>query len=239
MTGAVLAPKLQKLASGRSGRQVIVLPPAGGGFLPYLGMAAALAEHGDVHAVLAAGLAAGEEPDTDVPAMVARCLSAIRGLPAAPAVLAGWSLGGVLAWEVAAHLDAHEGHRPAVVLLDSYVRLRPDANLAAFTESIVDGWPASLPGPDRDRLLRTASAHVRAAADHEVSVSYAGPGLLLACADGPVAQQSAAWQRLSDQLRIEVVDGGHFGLLRPERLPAVTGPVGGFLHDVLGKEGSP
>ncbi|ATY15324.1 thioesterase [Amycolatopsis sp. AA4] len=239
MSRAVLVPELRKLASGRTGRQLVVLPPAGGGFLPYLGLAATLAEHGDVHAVRATGLAAGEEPDTDVPAMVSRCLAAIRGLPAAPAVLTGWSLGGVLAWHVAAHLAAHEGHRPAVVLLDSFARLSPDADLAAFTQSIVDGWPASLPEADRNRLRRTATAHVRAAAGHQVSVPYAGPVLLLACGDGPVPRQRADWERLSSRLRTEVVDGGHFGLLAEERLPAVAGHVDGFLHDVLGKEGSP
>ncbi|WP_409462161.1 alpha/beta fold hydrolase [Amycolatopsis sp. GA6-003] len=239
MSRAVLVPELRKLASGRTGRQVVVLPPAGGGFLPYLGLAAALVEHGDVHAVRARGLAAGEDPDTDVPAMVTRCLAAISGLSSVPAVLAGWSLGGVLAWHVAAHLAAHEGHRPAVVLLDSFVRLPPDSDLAAFTQSIVDGWPAALPEADRNRLRRTATAHVRAAAGHEVTVPYAGPALLLACGDGPVRRQRAEWERLSSQLRTEVVDGDHFGLLVSKRLPAVAGHVGGFLQDVLGKEGNP
>ncbi|MEU3624359.1 hypothetical protein BS329_04870 [Amycolatopsis coloradensis] len=240
MTAAGVRPPLvHKLGSGGTGRGLVALPPAGGGILPYLGLAGSLVRHGDVHALRAAGLADGEEPDTDVPAMVARCLDAILALPSPPDALVGWSLGGVLAWEVAARLAERSGHAAAVVLIDSFVALPSGSGLEAFTEAIEDTLPRTASEAERARFRRTAEAHVHAAAKHAVTVHYDGPALLLACADGPESRQRADWTRLSARLTTRVIEGGHFEVLGPARLPATAGHVEDFLRQVFANGGEP
>nr|WP_209310666.1 non-ribosomal peptide synthetase [Streptomyces spiramenti] len=100
--------------------QVILLHPSGGELFCYIPLARAL--RGDIGVT---GFAA-DPRDTEVPAREAMAATAARiarsltetGLPAS-CCLAGWSYGGVLAFEVARQIEEDTGEKPPVVLLDA------------------------------------------------------------------------------------------------------------------------
>ncbi|MFH9674866.1 thioesterase domain-containing protein [Streptomyces sp. NPDC017405] len=100
--------------------RVVLLHPSGGALFCYVPLVRALRE-----GIGVAGFAADPQ-DTALPpgdgltataARIARALTA-AGLPES-ACLAGWSYGGVLAFETARQLERDTGRRPPVVLLDA------------------------------------------------------------------------------------------------------------------------
>jgi len=102
----------------RDGRPLWLFHPVGGSVSAY----AALAEAwpGPVRALQSAGLAGGGA-DEDLPAMAAQYRQEmLRWQPEGPHLLGGWSMGGVLAQEVARQLEPL-GHRPALFMVDSEV----------------------------------------------------------------------------------------------------------------------
>ncbi|WP_344033096.1 amino acid adenylation domain-containing protein [Streptomyces luteireticuli] len=100
--------------------QVILLHPSGGELFCYIPLVRALRE--DIGVI---GFAADPQDTAVAPhdgmaataARIARALTA-RGLPQS-CCLAGWSYGGVLAFEVARQIEWETGERPPVVLLDA------------------------------------------------------------------------------------------------------------------------
>jgi amino acid adenylation domain-containing protein len=100
--------------------QVILLHPSGGELFCYIPLSRAL--RGDIGVT---GFAA-DPRDTEVPAQEAMAATAARiarsltetGLPAS-CCLAGWSYGGVLAFEVARQIEEITGETPPVILLDA------------------------------------------------------------------------------------------------------------------------
>ncbi|MFT4082360.1 MAG: thioesterase domain-containing protein, partial [Nocardioides sp.] len=101
---------------------LFLLPPAGGLGWCYAGLLRRLPPEQPVHAVQAPGLAAGRpEPVADLAALARRQLGAIRSVVGEGGFhVAGWSLGGMAAHEVAA-LARRDGQEVgAVALLDAY-----------------------------------------------------------------------------------------------------------------------
>ncbi|MFM9696897.1 non-ribosomal peptide synthetase [Streptomyces europaeiscabiei] len=100
--------------------QVILLHPSGGELFCYVPLSRAL--RGDIGVT---GFAA-DPRDIEVPAQEAMTVTAARiarsltetGLPAS-CCLAGWSYGGVLAFEVARQIEENTGKKPPVILLDA------------------------------------------------------------------------------------------------------------------------
>jgi thioesterase domain-containing protein/acyl carrier protein len=96
---------------------------ADGEVLGYVGLAQLLGPHRPVYGLRAPGLSANQEPLTSVAEMAAHYIAAIQAIqPAGPYALGGWSLGGVVAFEMAQQLQA-QGHQVAfVALLDSFAQ---------------------------------------------------------------------------------------------------------------------
>lgn len=211
------APTLLRLADGAGPHRILLLPPTGGGITPYLGLAGWLEPLGEVSALRAQGLYAGETPDPDLATMVDRYASQV---PAGTDVLAGWSLGGVLAWEVAARLP----EPPTVVMIDSFARfptLSEPEHLA-----LVDELTGQVSDPEERVLLRrTVTTHLAAAAAHEVTTPSAGDALLLACTETLAGQ----WAPLASRLRVRGLECSHFEVLTPAQLPVLAGHVVDFL----------
>ncbi|MGW1175131.1 thioesterase domain-containing protein [Kitasatospora sp. NPDC002543] len=194
----------------------VLIHPTGGGLSPYLALAGRLARYGPVHGVRAAGLLPGERPGDSVAGMADDYLALLRGLPSAPDLLVGWSLGGVLAWELAARLAGTGQRPPAVVLVDSHRQRPARARLPAEVHEAVAEAARTAPGrTDPDCLRRTTDAHIAAVTGHRVTAPHRGPALLLACAGGRRERQTAEWREIAPDLTVGHLACGHFEVFRP------------------------
>lgn len=94
--------------------------PVGGNVICYQDLAQRLGPDQPVYMVQALGLEEGHALLPSVEDMAAAYLRAIRsGLPEGPLVFAGWSFGGVLAWEAARQWRKTGGRVQAVLILDA------------------------------------------------------------------------------------------------------------------------
>jgi thioesterase domain-containing protein len=213
--------------------EIVLLPPGGGGVLRYLGLAEVLRGYGHVTAIRAPGLLPGEQPDTSVPAMVNRYLPLLQALPNPPRLLAGWSLGGVLAWELATRLSIKDGPL-AVMMVDSFPAWRettPESR-AANVRRIVGTLGGGLAIEERDRLRRTAIAHVEAASQHRVTTDFPGDVLLVACMQERETDPEADWGHLAPRLRVHRVDCSHYEGLTESGLLLMSGRIQRFLREL-------
>lgn len=116
------APEWQPVvAVNASGSRVplVCFHPVGGNVLCYRGLADALGADQPVYMVQSYGLEEGQTLYPTVEAMTAAYLAAMRSVvPAGPIALAGWSFGGLLAWEAAAQLQRNGADVRAVAVLD-------------------------------------------------------------------------------------------------------------------------
>jgi thioesterase domain-containing protein len=105
-----------------AGAPLFFVHGGGGSVLAYAELARALGTDRPFHGLQSAGLAGEAEPRETVGAMAAAYLEAIRQLhPEGPFLLGGWSMGGLVAFEMAR--QAQEAGRPArqLVLVDSHL----------------------------------------------------------------------------------------------------------------------
>ncbi|MEP9382726.1 amino acid adenylation domain-containing protein [Nocardioides sp. KR10-350] len=119
------APDMAEVLTLRPGAErppLFLLPPAGGLGWCYAGLLRSLPPEQGVYSVQAPGIAEGRpEPVADLAALARRQLAAIRSIVGDGAFhVAGWSLGGMAAHEVAALARSEEQEVGAVVLLDAY-----------------------------------------------------------------------------------------------------------------------
>lgn len=240
MTAAGAAERVVPLVRRHRAGGCLLLPGAGGGLQPYLRLASVLGRTHDVYAVPPLGLLAGEVPERDVAAMADSVLAAVDAAGLAPTVVLGWSLGGVLGWEVCVRL-ADRGRRPDLVLVDAVPYPRPStpAGDGRVEAEIRRGLGPNAGGPLVERVLGVFRGQVAALAGHSTERPYAGRVLLLVCAggdpgdgDGPAARSPAAlarWRQLAPELRVIELPAGHFEVFEPAHLAELAGAVSGFL----------
>ncbi|HEX8351278.1 MAG TPA: AMP-binding protein, partial [Pyrinomonadaceae bacterium] len=117
---------LVKLREGGEGAPFFCVHPAGGNVFGYVELANRLGAGRPFYGLQARGLDGGPR-HTSVEEMAAHYVGEVRAVqPEGPYMLGGWSLGGVVAFEMARRLES-QGQRVALLaLLDSYVP-RPSA----------------------------------------------------------------------------------------------------------------
>jgi amino acid adenylation domain-containing protein len=100
-----------------SNRPLFLVHPAGGHVFPYIHLAQYLDPDQPCYGLQARGLEQGQEPHTRIEDMAAYYIEALQTVqPAGPYVLGGWSMGGVVAFEMAQQLHA-QGQRVALLAL--------------------------------------------------------------------------------------------------------------------------
>ncbi len=108
---------LVTIQPGGSGPPFFCVHPAGGIVYCFLELARRLGADRPFHAFQAAGLAAGSEPVGSIGAMAASYIEALRAeQPEGPYHLGGWSLGGIVAFEMARQL-AEQGQSVATLAI--------------------------------------------------------------------------------------------------------------------------
>lgn len=224
-------PLLLPLSRRSQASQAVLVHPGGGGLSPYTPLAVRLARRGGVSGIRASGLFAGERPDDDVPTMTERYLPLLDTLPRRPELLVGWSMGGVLAWELGARLAA-TGPAPAVVMIDSFTRrdeFRTAGQRTAVIDRIMRSVHARVAPRDQRWAEATAHAHVTASGRHRVTSTHPGPALLMTCASPHRRTQVENWTRLSGRLLVRELHCGHFDVFGRKALPAVLAHLDEFL----------
>jgi thioesterase domain-containing protein len=117
----VAASSLVEIQKGGSRPPLFFVHPAGGNVFRYVELARLLGPEQPFYGLQAQGLDGGLEAHTRVEEMAAHYVGLIRGLgTAGPYRLGGWSLGGVVAFEMARQLRAAGEEVELVALLDSY-----------------------------------------------------------------------------------------------------------------------
>ncbi|MFB1484992.1 alpha/beta fold hydrolase, partial [Corallococcus sp. RDP092CA] len=153
---------LVPLEKGDAGRRPLFLVhPGGGNVLAYPELARLLGPHQPVFGLQARGLQAGHAVAETVEEMATLYLAAIRKeQPEGPYLLAGWSLGGVIAFEMALQLRAQGQAVGLLGLVDAYVpgvgappgdapKKDPDASVrVAFAQTVAQTFSLPLPVPD-------------------------------------------------------------------------------------------
>ena len=128
---------LLRLREGDAPSALALVGPIGGKMVGYFPLLATLAT-GPVFGLRALGLAADEPLLESVEAMASHHVTRLRKEHPGPYVIAGWSFGGVLAFEIARQLEA-AGAAVRLVAIDAYPGLgerdvTPAQRLAAFLD---------------------------------------------------------------------------------------------------------
>ncbi|MFL6199516.1 MAG: amino acid adenylation domain-containing protein [Thermoanaerobaculia bacterium] len=205
--------------------------PVGGSVFCYLPLAREGGLGGPVHAIQAPEPESLPRPWT-IEAMAALYLGAIREVqPAGPYRLAGWSLGGVVAFEMARQLEA-AGERAALLAMIDVAAPGPreadpgDDELARFVQdqaalSGLDG--SALPVEGLFDLFR---ANRRALQGYRPG-PYGGRALLIRAEESvDPGDGFEAWRELAGAgSEIHILPGDHYSLLRPPRVAALGGLI--------------
>ena len=154
-------PLLVDLGAMGPGPPIVLVHPIGGGVLCYNDLARRLDGKHPVYALQSVGLERDEEPEHDLARMAAQYVDVLRHKqPVGPYFLAGWSMGGVVAFEMARQLVA-DGHDVSRLFLIDCSVPRPRRNISPVDESVVlAAFAADLAqtaGPKVARRSRTRS----------------------------------------------------------------------------------
>ncbi|MGW4913543.1 amino acid adenylation domain-containing protein [Streptomyces sp. NPDC004270] len=115
------ASPLVTLRGSGAGAPVFLVHPIGGNVLCYARLCDELGSDRPVHGLVARGLSDGEVPRDRIEAMAASYLAALpKATTDRPFLLAGWSMGGAVALEMARQFLQSTGRPLPVVMLDSY-----------------------------------------------------------------------------------------------------------------------
>ena len=208
---------LIRMRSGPSRRHVILVHPIGGGILCYQELAGALAHEATIHGAQHPGVDGGDITDRTVEDLARRYVDQLddAGLTG-DIYLLGWSMGGLIAYEMAHQLRAHPTKDVSrIFMIDSWVAGDPligsrtaDGGRVArdFLHDIVGG--AELPSGVEDL-------------DHSDSAAVLRDGSALLRAAGLIRPTMSR----SDTARLFRVYDRNHEALRRYRPPAPPGPV--------------
>ncbi|MGW7256377.1 amino acid adenylation domain-containing protein [Streptomyces sp. NPDC054834] len=186
---------LVRLSHGSGTRPLFCVHGIGGDVLPFRALAEELGDDGPVLAFRAQGTDLGEKPRNDIRQMAAAYLFEMRKVqPSGPYRIAGWSLGGLVAYEIVRQLSFDGERTELLLLVDTYAPgtraydgFDGDARARArsFTAELAGtGFPGDIPaaeslvlpdgsagGPDDElrRRFRMYLAHSTAAARYRPS----------------------------------------------------------------------
>jgi amino acid adenylation domain-containing protein len=117
-----------------SRRPLYCVHPVSGTGLCYAALARALGGDRPLYTLDAAGLRAGEDPHARIEDMAGHYLAAIREVqPTGPYLLGGWSMGGVIAYEMARQLEQQGERVDLLALLDARLAAGDGSDLTGDT----------------------------------------------------------------------------------------------------------
>ncbi|MGA3164142.1 MAG: amino acid adenylation domain-containing protein [Verrucomicrobiota bacterium] len=113
---------LVPLQPGGSKRSLFLVHPAGGHVFPYIHLAQLLGSDQPCYGLQARGLENGQDPHSRIEDMAAWYIQALQTVqPTGPYLLGGWSMGGVVAFEMAQQLHSQGQQVALLALLDGRI----------------------------------------------------------------------------------------------------------------------
>ncbi len=226
--------------------------PVGGGVGCYRALANCFEGRRPVFGLPSPALERGRVTAESLPDMAAAMVAAMRSVqPAGPYHLAGWSMGGLLAYEMARQLRRAGEPIGLLALLDSYTpeeltRLEASLNVgagdtallerAAFTRDLNELSAAGVTSdPDQEALLFALfQANLRALQTYTPG-PYDGALHLLCCASpegGVSSTRRRAWEgRAAGGVTLAELPGDHYSILHMPVLAQVAERLAGWLGD--------
>ena len=214
------------------GPPLFCVHPAGGEAIGFRHLAACPELRSPLHALQTPPTASADgapHEDHSIEALAVRYLKAIRAVaPTGPYLLLGWSMGGLVAFEMARLLEQQGERCPMLFLVESYLSEHlPEFDEDSERPEAAFGWPhdgaTAAERLDLDLRLRANRTHLRAARAYRPS-AYAGPVCLVqADRQDPDFRRAAtrSWSRVCAPAHLtrHVLEGDHLTLFTP---PHVT-----------------
>ncbi|MEV4515489.1 amino acid adenylation domain-containing protein [Dactylosporangium sp. NPDC049525] len=209
--------------------------PSGGLGWAYAGLLPHLDRGWPVYGLQARGLARAERLPETVTEMAADYVAQITARqPSGPYHLLGWSLGGLLAHEMAVQLRAAGAELALLALLDAYpVRRTPADDDAAVGRRLRDAVQAGLAGAGSDRRLlgrvRAVATHGMRAARTFTPGRYDGDVVFFDAAQdrAPGAPDASSWRPyVTGRIDVHRLDCTHFTMLEGAAVRTVAGVLG-------------
>ncbi|HLO02368.1 MAG TPA: amino acid adenylation domain-containing protein, partial [Symbiobacteriaceae bacterium] len=177
--------------------------PVGGGVACYQPLAQALGLEQPLYGLQSPGLS-GEACD-QIESLAATYLEAMRSVqPAGPYQLGGWSLGGLIAYEMARQLTAAGEAVALIALVDTHLK-------APAMTDLVEG--------ESDLFQAMLQGHLKAFTQYEPQ-PYDGPVALFRATDRGAGALSLGWDELVSQLTVQEIEGDHESLIDSRALAA-------------------
>ncbi len=232
---------LVPLQTGGAELPFFCIHPGGGNVLCYLQLSRRLGDKRPFYGIQCPGVDGIREPLTTIEAMAEEYVAAMRRVqPKGPYAVGGWSVGGVVAYEVAQQLRASGDEVRLLAIIDSGVLYACAILTALFPKgdmgmldmlrmSSVDqlsefrrrSAPARLIPDDADerlalRIFRLFTSNMHAVLNYRAR-PYEGKLTLLQAGEGIVKKRfepSAEWSRLADDVELHFVPGNHLTLIQ-------------------------
>jgi amino acid adenylation domain-containing protein len=233
---------LVPLRAGPPGTPLFCIHGMGGHLASFMPLAIHLAAQRSVYGLQGRGLEPGREPHDRIEDMAACYLDEIRGVqPSGPYLLAGWSMGGMIALEIAQRLANAGEDVPLVTMLDTHLVVTK-RDYEELTNAAVMRWvlphlkipPAEIKKLPFDeqwalieekaqqeagiaaaairRLANVCKSHLAANSQYTPQ-PYAGPVALLRAARSRGGREDR-WKSICPQISVEQVPGDHYSMLR-------------------------
>ncbi|WP_244221665.1 non-ribosomal peptide synthetase [Corallococcus exercitus] len=204
-------------------RPFFCVHPVGGNVLAYAALAKQLGPDQPFYGLQSQGLDGGRPPLDTVEAMAALYVAAVRTVqPRGPYRLGGWSMGGVVAFEMARQLQARGETVELVALIDPSAatddRVALDVDDARQVAALFQLDQGQLASPEASTasgrtLLQVFTHNLRALKVHRPG-TFTGRVLLLQAGDGRPARDDGWSGHVHGELTREVLPGTHYTLLR-------------------------
>jgi len=136
---------LVQIQAGDEGSPVFFVHPAGGNILCYVTLAAELGTQRSVYGLQSPGTYGNWEPHSDFDRLAQSYVEAITSVrPCGPYYLAGWSMGGLIAFEIASQLEAQGQRIGLLALLDTWILAKNPAAIRQYEAMFLAGFAQEL-----------------------------------------------------------------------------------------------
>ncbi|RKI64410.1 amino acid adenylation domain-containing protein [Corallococcus sp. AB049A] len=215
-----------------SRRPFFCVHPVGGNVLAYAALAKQLGPEQPFYGLQSQGLDGGRPPLDSVEAMAALYVAAVRTVqPHGPYRLGGWSMGGVVAFEMARQLQARGETVEFVALIDPSPatddRVPFDVDdpgrVAALFELDQGQLAEQAAATQEGRTLLRVFTHNLRALKHHRPGTFTGRVLLLQAGDDPARGDDGWSAHVQGELTREVLPGTHYTLLQPPHVQRLAG----------------